>query len=270
MKRTWLTRLGLAIATLLVVALVSTATLVSELLFPGWTWHQLPLHAVMEAVGVLAALLLSGLLLQLPGQNVGHDRARLFVACGLIAVAVFDMFHAAVPAGNLFVWLHSMSLFWGGLLFSLVWLPWRVRRLHRRFLPALTAVAAVSLSAASLAFPDAIPVMVTEAEFTRSATVINLLGASFFLLATVRFTFNYETSGHREALIFASLSLLFGLSGILFDYSKLWDVQWWIWHLMRLLAYLLGALYVLHLFRHTQSMLEQSYHTLERLNAELE
>jgi len=31
--------------------------------------------------------------------------------------------------------------------------------------------------------------------------------------------------------------MLFGAAGILFEFSSLWDVSWWWWHILRAIAY---------------------------------
>ena len=40
-------------------------------------------------------------------------------------------------------------------------------------------------------------------------------------------------------------TMLFGIAGILFVSSVIWGLQWWLWHVLRLLAYV-AALYVLY------------------------
>ncbi|PAJ74590.1 hypothetical protein CJF42_09730 [Pseudoalteromonas sp. NBT06-2] len=45
------------------------------------------------------------------------------IAAALIAMGVFDGVHAVVAVGDLFVWLHSLAIFSGGLLFILIYVP---------------------------------------------------------------------------------------------------------------------------------------------------
>lgn len=44
------------------------------------------------------------------------------------------------------------------------------------------------------------------------------------------------------------MSLMFGIAGLAFPFSNLWDATWWIWHLLRLVAYALSLGYVANLY----------------------
>jgi len=76
-------------------------------------------------------------------------------------------------------------------------------------------------------------------EFTSAAITINILAGALFLAAVLRFMLDFHRSGSLEAYLFACMSLLFGLSGLTFQYSSIWDNGWWTWHLLRLISYLL-------------------------------
>jgi methyl-accepting chemotaxis protein len=92
---------------------------------------------------------------------------------------------------------------------------------------------------------------------------------------------NYKRSGKPEFFLFLCLALLFGLSELTFKFSALWDAGWWLWHLMRLLAYLialwfLGQGYV-HMAQEQKRVQEELRlnrdnleHVVEERTAELE
>ena len=268
---------GFLVAALTMVAIFIALLAVSHIApLPGQA-VQVPLHSAMEAVGVLAAFLLAYLTIQMPGKD-GRAAARLtWPACGLTAIGTLDLFHAAVPPGDLFVWLHSMSLLVGGLLFALVWLP-QARITRRRYaLPLLTTGATTIFSVLSIAMPAAVPNMVDGTDFTAAAKAINLAGGTLFLVAGVRLMVVYWQESGGEDLIAATLALLFALSGFLFSYSEVWGANWWLWHMVRLAAYLIAAAYVLNVFRNVSLMLAESNtalrqksEELKHMNAELE
>ncbi len=81
--------------------------------------------------------------------------------------------------------------------------------------------------------------MVHAGDFTPLAIAINFLGGALFLVAASRFMFDFYHSQKTETCLFAYLALLFGVSGVTFTQSTLWDPSWWQWHLLRLVAYLL-------------------------------
>jgi diguanylate cyclase (GGDEF)-like protein len=92
---------------------------------------------------------------------------------------------------------------------------------------------------------------------------MNLVGGILFLSAAGYFLLQQRLSRSRDNMIFSSHCLLFGLSGLLFEYSVLWDGVWWYWHLLRFAAYAL-VLYYFFLLSHAE---EQQLHIL---NSELE
>lgn len=233
-------------------------------LLPGERWEKVPLHSVMEAVGVLAAWLLAGLILQLPRTASEAASRRVWMACGLVTIGILDLFHAAVPPGNLFVWLHSMSLLVGGFLFALVWVPVPRLWLHRHAVTFSVAFLAAAFAFLSVQFANSIPGMVADSGFTLTATLINVAGGGLFFIAVIRFLVAGDPAAGREDIVFATLALLFALSGILFETSRLWNAEWWLWHLVRLFAYLLTAAYILHLFQSIQARLQQTNEALQQ------
>jgi PAS domain S-box-containing protein len=62
----------------------------------------------------------------------------------------------------------------------------------------------------------------------------------------------YLQGGTSAAL--ACLTLLFGVASLLFDFSHVWAVDWWLWHVFRLLAYLIvlavGYKIVVEIYEH--------------------
>jgi signal transduction histidine kinase len=60
-----------------------------------------------------------------------------------------------------------------------------------------------------------------------------------FFGATIRLFLEYRRSRCPEQYLFASLALMFGCAELVFMYSIPWDSRWWIWHGLRLTAYLL-------------------------------
>lgn len=91
-----------------------------------------------------------------------------------------------------------------------------------------------------LIFPQYIPEMVRNGEFTPTAVAPQSVACLLFLLAAVRFLRDYRRSGQSEDALFASLALLFGLAEFVFMYSIPWDNRWWFWHSLRLIACLLA------------------------------
>ena len=218
---------------------------------PEWTWAHVPFHATVEALGAAAAISLAVMLLVLGRDQVGSGRHG-WIASGLIGMGILDGFHACVPPGVAFVWLHSAAVLVGGAFFALVWLPDSASRSPlTRAMPGATAIVISVIALYSVAAPEALPGMVSDGNFTGTARALNILGGLLFLVAAARLIADYRGGGNIDGLLFASLCLLFGTAGVLFEYSHLWDSSWWLWHLLRLIAYLIALCYVFVTFRNT-------------------
>ena len=104
-----------------------TGSVALQLSVSEWRWLDMPVHTMVEALGMFAALTLGGLILLLR-KDKRVPRYYLWVACALTSAGVLAGFHAAVSLGNTSVWLHSAALLVGGSLFAMVWLPDRAPR----------------------------------------------------------------------------------------------------------------------------------------------
>ena len=118
----------IAIGLFLSLGLPIIGSAISLIYLPDWRAPHEPFHAVIEGIGGIIALILSGILLALTKYNQNKKIEHLWMACALISMGLLDIFHAAVSPGKLFVWLHSTAQFAGGMFFTLVWLPEKIGR----------------------------------------------------------------------------------------------------------------------------------------------
>ncbi|MFH0994910.1 MAG: methyl-accepting chemotaxis protein [Pseudomonadota bacterium] len=223
-------------------------------------WVAIPLHSAIETLGSFAGISLAVILL-LQQKYKNADSFHILITSALVAMGVLDIFHGSVPllVGNRFVWLHSMAMLAGGVLFALSWFESGVTRPNRAYvLPVGVAVAAIGLGAVSAAFPERVPSMVTEGAFTPLASAINVAGGFFFMLAMMCFLAIYRTTNAMDKILFAWFCSLNGLSGLLFPFSEAWSATWWLWHVLRLMAYLTVLTYIFSVFRRTASELRES------------
>jgi PAS domain S-box-containing protein len=149
-----------------------------------------------------------------------------------------DGAHGVVPFGVAWSWLRHGATLAGGLLCALVWMPLppvfeRRSNLFMGGVAALSIAGAVAVSWKYLLLPAPFG----PEGYTFAVIVSNALGGLGFVAAAVFFLRRYLRQPHTEELVFASLTLLFGIAGLLFGFSHLWAVGWWVWHGARLLAY---------------------------------
>lgn len=219
------------------------ASMALHALWPGWRWHHEPLHSTIEAIGGLAAIAMAVVLFQRREEPVGRKFESLSI--GFLGMGLLEGFHAMAPPGNAFVLLRNVASLVAGVGFGLVWLLGSEPVTSgRKWLPWFVVTAALAFGIWTLTFPEQIPVMIRNGEFTPTAVAPQSLACLFFLAATLRFLLDYRRSGKSEDYLFASLALMFGLAELVFMYSVPWDTRWWFWHLLRLLACLIVLGYV--------------------------
>jgi PAS domain S-box-containing protein len=231
----------------------------------GQYWNDEPLHSVFEALGSFTALSLALLILILQ-KDKRVPSYYMWVSYALIGMGILDGFHAFSLPGNSFVWLHGMAVFVGGFLFAMVWLPERVVKSRlTSVLHIMVAVVTVILGVFIFYSPDTLPAMINEGVFTSLANTINMLGGLFFLSAAVYFAIHYRSDPSHEDFLFLNFCLLNGWAGMLFRFSQIWQADWWFWHVLRLVAYLIVLSYMFITFQRSEAELKQHREHLEEL-----
>jgi len=216
---------------------------------PDFKWLHEPFHSSVEALGFFAGVFLAILLL-FQEERQKDTSHYAWIASGLIAMGVLDGFHASVRPGNNFVWLHSLAVLAGGFLFSMAWIPLRdmPSQIVRR-IPVVVALATIIVGTLSLAFADKLPLMIAEGHFTFAASAINVLGGFLFVAAGIFFVVRYWANGELEENLFVFFCFLNGSAALLFPFGYAWQADWWLWHLLRLIAYFILLGYIFYVFR---------------------
>ncbi len=239
-----------------------------------WRWEHHPVHASVEMAGGLIAVLVAMLLLSLDRQALGTS-FNTWIAGGLVGMGMLDGMHALVHVGQPFVWLHSLATFSGGLLFSMVWLPSKwAQRVSHWWSWAIFAFA-LAVTALSLIAPDLTPAMLVPGTdgtplFSNWAVALNVGGGALLLVAAVQLILTYLKTHNTDDLLFCLHCLLFGAAAIMFQQSQLWDVTWWGWHLLRLMAYSVALWFVVLTIRREQEMRIAVSVSLQHANETLE
>jgi methyl-accepting chemotaxis protein len=239
---------------------------------PDWRWDHEPVHSSLEAIGGTAAIFLGIFLLQ--RQSEDYASAFTLVGLGLLSMGVFDTMHAITRPGTAFVFLHSVASLFGGIFFAALW-----------FSPSSSFIAMVRnswfawslvffcfiLSIVVIAWPQVLPAMTYGGNFSFTATAINIVAGILFLIAIPRLISLLYESNHSEFFLFLCIAALFGVAELTFNFSKLWDAGWWLWHFARLLAYLIvfaflgkGYIELVKEQQRSQQLLEESRNTLEK------
>ncbi|WP_206483321.1 ATP-binding protein [Thalassotalea sp. G2M2-11] len=225
------------ISIILVSAIVHLSVLaLAQTILEDWRWQQVPFHSAIEVAGSIIAFFVVYMLLIL--EKKGRGTSYNYVIAGaLSAMGILDLVHAIVPSGQLFVWLHSNATFVGGLLFFAMALPdkWR-DKLKKTWLVSVIFIT-VTYAILSIALSSKLPLMVNQSGFTPIATFLNIAGGIGLLAAALKLYLTYLMHRKTDDLLFVLHCTMFGMAAIMFEQSVLWDISWWGWHLLRLLAY---------------------------------
>jgi signal transduction histidine kinase len=244
------------LATLCSVGALLAGTILHAM-WPDWRWEYEPLHSTLEAVGGLVAMAMAMVLLHTHDQSTA-DKYRA-LAAGFLGMGILEELHAMARPGNAFVLFRNLASLAGGIGFVLVWRPQASPgEFTRRWLPWMIASASLGIGIWCLMFPQYIPEMVRNGEFTPTAVAPQSVACLLFLFAALRFLSDYRRSRRPEDALFASLALLFGLAEFVFMYSIPWDNRWWFWHSLRLSASLLALGFIAHRYFQVTSDLRTS------------
>ena len=234
-----------------------------------WLLVNEPLHASVEAVGGLAAILMAIFLTLKREEEYG---GKLFLlAMGFLGMGLLDVLHAASLPGHGFVLLRSVASFVGAFWFALIWVPWRMSErdaVWMRWTPWAVVIGVMLFGIWTREARETLPIMVEARTFTTTAYTVNLLSGVFFMAAATRLLIDFGRIGRPEIYLYACMATLFGLANLMFSLSGLWDNTWWFWHLLRLASYLLALGFVI--YEHQQTISNLRIALAERTKAEEE
>lgn len=220
-----------------VILLPVAGSMLSITALQGWHFEHVLGHSVLEGAGALIALVvvLCIVIRKTIAQLKVHEVT--WIAAGLSGMGLLDLFHALVLPGNNFVWFHSMATFTGGVFFACIWIESLSSRLTAHICSLMTLFILI-LSGWSAYSPGDVPSMVIEGKFTLLSRFLNIVGGIGFIISFVYFLKRYAVAEYKGYYLLAAHCLLFGIAGLLFELSALWDAAWWWWHILRFAAYL--------------------------------
>jgi len=241
--------------------------------FSQWRWQHVPFHSAIEVFGGAIAIFVCFLLLNLEKNKRGTS-FNIPIAAAIGAMGILDISHALVEPGKLFVWFHSIATFFGGIFFLLVVLPSFIQTRLKSTFVYLVLCIAILLAAFSFIYPQLVPDMVIDGRFSTFAIMLNTVGGTCLIIASVKLYYSYRKDKKTDDLLFILHCSMFGLAAIMFQQSFLWDLSWWGWHLLRLLAYgvalwfaLLNEKYLFAQLKHSVDRAEKHVEITEKQQA---
>ncbi|WP_304546371.1 GGDEF domain-containing protein [Sulfurimonas microaerophilic] len=225
---------------------------------------NIPLHSALEVAGGTIAIIIS-LIIFLKYESKHVFNHYNYTTIALLSMGIIDIFHGIMMPGKLFVWLHSSAVFFGGMFFMLVWMKQKkTSKQTYKLVPVSVIVFAILFSLFSIIYSEYVPDMIDpDKSFSSVSNFLNIAGGLGFFVASIKFLKEYLYTQKFDEILFAGHCMLFGIAGVLFTSSLLWDMQWWLWHILRFSAYII-ALYFLYLeFNKDIQLIENKNRELE-------
>lgn len=214
-------------------------TIVVQLFLQGSIYNYELLHVLLESGGAISAFILALLIFSLVESKLLTIN-YLWLVLSFSLMGVLDLAHSQTDPGQTFVWLHSVATFLGGILASFIWCNKFPIKKHSKLSIILSIFIIIIFSIISIAIPELTLNMLDENKhFTPAAEFLNITGGLGFLVAWLYFSLEYHRTTNSLSTYFSNNYILLGLAGLLFELSILWDGDWWLWHMLRALAYLL-------------------------------
>lgn len=224
---------------------------------------QIPLHASLEAVGGVTAILVALILYE---EEVAPPLVGLQItALGLLGMGIFDLFHSASVLGDSFVWLRSFSSLIGGVGYALAWLPAPLLTARRRNW-LLGGVLMVILVVAGGLTSSHLPPALISGHFSNLAVKVNVFAALLFVLGSIRLLSAFHRSQRIEYYLLACFGLLNAASGFELPLSSPWDMTWWFWHGLRFLGMGVAGFLLMYRQLETRQGLSRALADLQRAN----
>ena len=218
-------------------------SILSVTVLHGWRMEKIVGHAFLEALGGFTALLVVTLIYANQASTQLKQSEISWIATALLSMGVLDFFHAIVPPGNNFVWLHSTATMVGGAFLGGIWLS-NILQNKTKLLPLVICVLSICFATWSLQMPNDVPRMLaSDGTFSLLARLLNIGGGLGFIAGCLYLYKRYQKTNRKDYFLLAVLCLLFGMPGILFGLSELWDAAWWWWHALRFGAYVVLAIF---------------------------
>jgi len=225
-------------------------------------WKNLLFHSSIEAIGATVAIILSMLLLTV--DTFHKNEKYILLGIAFLGMGILDGLHSILAPGNKFVFFHSIASLFASVFAVLIWsetLKLFVFKHKSKFILA-SIILILSLLLFSIdTLYQYIPAMLdSQKKFTESAISINTLAGIFFILTSVRLLLDYIKNSQTNDFLFFILILFFGIAELTFNVSSLWQYDWWLWHYLRIVGYMVVLFFIVETIKEQKNTLDYQAH----------
>lgn len=202
-----------------------------------------PMHSLLEGFCAAVAFVLFAILSFATFYE--RDWSIFLTSLAFLVMGIFDGLHAiANPYSEhiFFVGFHTVSSLGGAVLLFLgvslkVWnvLPNRGAKVtHLVVLPGLCVIMLFAFRGVMLHFVVEHSV---QQRFSTLTYEIHNLSTAFYLFSAAELIYYYWLRAYIPALVIGGMLAALAESAYLFEFSTMWDVNWWLWHFVKAAFY---------------------------------
>jgi len=283
-------RKWLLFLTFFVLTAVASVPVIKRLVMPAANdlfFVQASMHASLEIFCALISGIIAFILTW--EYQVSGKKNILWLVFAFFSTGIFDIFHALSDYDhNAFVWFHSCSALFGAVfLAGSTFLNKKMGNTAksswtRGGLVASGIILIVLLALLTARLDEIIPNVMSmklphkasaaevQGQFSNLIYAVNFISCLLYLFVGIVFVKGFLKTNDVIYLIFGTAALLFFESELLFSFSKLWDLLWWYWHIIKVMIFsglLIGLAYG---FTHTVYRLHESKIKLANFLREIE
>ncbi len=226
------------------------------------------IHIALEVIGSTIIILVA-IILTVFTHNWEYNMSGFIV--GFLLMGFLDLFHSLAPTGNRFVFIHSIAGIFGG--FGILATILMSMKKHNKSISVRSlifgAISSFIISFILYSYDRLIPSMIIENEFTIGAIILNIVAGVLFLISSIYFYVRLVKNKSQTNLLFFSATLLMGISNITFQFSELWCISWWTWHILRLISYVILLGFILILIQEDRKKLIKTNNEITQINDKL-
>ena len=257
----------------IILLTVFMISVVPELIFKMQDkWVSILAHSFMESVGATIAFIMS-VILFIRAKSINNSK-YLIMSAAFFSMGLIDGIHSIVEPGNNFVYSHTVASLVGGLFLSLLWCKrfntWALNNISIFVATVLMLILALIMPMAVESWNFIPPMLDNNFNFTSETVFLNVLAGILFIIGSVKFLKDYLVDKEFENILFFILVLFFGVAEMIFKFSNVWHYEWWLWHVMRLISYVVVLYYLAFEFRKSMILLENSLSEIKHTKEELE
>ena len=242
----------------LIIPIIST--FIIAYMFPFFIHNEfsfvnITIHNNIELIGSIVAFI-TAFLLYLK-SNIINEKYTIALSLGFLSMGILDGIHAYIPPGDAFVFTHTMASLFGAIFAIIVWFPNAIDIIFKNRMSYFILVSTLSFLVGIVPlYLDTWPsylVMFNNTDmdvpynvFSNLAVGINFIAGILFILASLFFYKLYLKTRKLENYLFFILLVLFGSAELIFESSHLWHYEWWLWHILRFIAYMIVLFYLVY------------------------